>query len=207
MQGAGSKIVYAVALLLAAAPGVGGAQNWRTAESSQGLMTRYGEYLLLGGGVTDFTEDALKDGFDVGTTWDLRVGFGSRFFVGAEAAYVGSFRGADGPGSDVLTNGAEGVIRLQYPYVRGAWLIEPFAFGGLGFSRLSVRDAPPGVEDSDDLGVVPFGAGLTLGYGRFLVDARFTYRSTFAEDLQVAGAGGSPSLDQWAVGASIGYEF
>jgi hypothetical protein len=137
----------------------------------------------------------------------VRVGFGSRFFVGAEAAYVGSLRSAVGDGSDLMTNGAEGVLRLQYPYVTGRWLVEPFAFGGIGWSRLSVRDAPAGVEDSDDLGVVPFGGGLMLGYGRWLVDARFTYRSTFAEDVRVGAGGATASLDQWAVGASLGYEF
>ena len=52
------------------------------------------------------------------------------------------------------------MLRLQYPYVTGSWLVEPFAFGGIGWSRLSLRDAPPALEDTDDVGVVPFGGGL-----------------------------------------------
>jgi hypothetical protein len=206
MQGAWSKFVFAAALAVAAAPGLAGAQGWRPAESS-GLLTRYGEYVLIGGGVTDFTDDSVKDAFDMGGAWDVRVGIGSRYFIGAEAAYVGSFVGGADGGNDVITNGAEGVLRLQYPYVRQGWLVEPFAFGGIGWNRLSLRDAPAGVEDSDDYGVVPFGAGVTLGRGHLLVDARFTYRTSFSEDLAAGPGGETANFDRWAVNASVGWEF
>ncbi len=205
MRAARWKFVF-IAGLLGAVPEIGSAQDGRAAESRD-LLTPLGEYVLLGGGVTDFTKSSVKDRFDVGGTWDLRLGIGSRFYVGAEAAYVGSALNADGSGSDLRMNGAEGVVRLQYPYVTGSWLIEPFAFGGLGWSRLSLRNAAPGVKDSDDVGVVPFGGGLTVGYNHFLFDARFTYRTSFNEDLAL-GVNESPAnLDRWAVGASIGYEF
>lgn len=207
MHGRQSKFVHVAALLAAAAPVLAGAQGWRPAESRD-LLTPLGEYVLIGGGVTDFTEDVVKDAFDVGGAWDVRVGFGSRFYVGAEAAYVGTFRGGANGGPDVVTNGAEAVVRVQYPYVSGQWLVEPFAFGGVGWNRLSLRDAPAGVEDrDDDHGVVPFGAGITLGRGRLLLDARFTYRTSFAENLVTAAGGDTASLDQWGVGASVGYEF
>lgn len=204
MKGARSKIVYVAAALLAGAPGLAAAQGERGGEN---LLTPLGEYVLIGGGVTDFTDSAVKNRFDLGGAWDVRVGVGSRYYLGAEAAYVGSFRGGTNGANDVITNGAEGVIRAQYPYVRQGWLIEPFAFGGIGWSRLSVRDAPAGVEDKDDIGVVPFGAGVTLGRGKLLFDARFTYRTSFAEDLAVAANGAKASFDQWAVNASIGAEF
>ncbi len=208
MHAASSKFVLAVGLLLAAAPAIGSAQGWRGAGSSD-LLTPYGEYILLGGGVTDFTEDAVKDRFDVGGAWDLRLGFGSRFYVGGELAYVGSAaRGSGaGAGSDLLTNGAEAVLRLQYPYDAGGWLVEPFAFGGIGWSHLSIRDAPPGLKDSDDVGVVPFGAGITVGRGHLLLDARFTYRTSFDEDIAFAPNQAAASLERWTVGASVGYEF
>jgi hypothetical protein len=127
--------------------------------------------------------------------------------VGAELAYVGTLRQASGSDSDLLSNGAEAILRLQYPYATGTWRVTPFAFGGIGWSRVSLRDAEPGIPDSDDVGVVPFGAGLTLGYGRFLVDARFTYRTGFDEDLALAAGERPASLEQWGVGASVGYEF
>ncbi len=206
MRAERSRFAFIAGLLVAAAPGIGSAQGWRAA-GSEGLLTPLGEYVLFGGGVTDFKESAVKDRFDVGGTWDARLGIGSRSFVGAEAAYVGSALKATGSGSDLLTNGAEAVLRLQYPYVAGAWLVEPFAFGGIGFSHLSLQDAAPGVKDADDIGVVPFGGGITLGYDRFLLDARFTYRTSFNEDLALAPGQAPVSMERWSVGASIGYEF
>jgi hypothetical protein len=193
-------------LALAAAPGSAGAADWGRADSID-LVTPLGEYVLVGGGVIDFTEEDVKDRFDVGGSWDLRLGIGSRFFVGGELAYVGWSRPADGAGSDLLSNGAEAVLRLQYPYATGSWLVEPFVFGGVGWSRLSLRDAAPGLQDSDDVGVVPFGAGVTLGYRRLLLDARFTYRTSFDEDLALATTERPADLEQWGVSAAVGYEF
>jgi hypothetical protein len=206
MHGRTSRFVLVAVFLAAAAPALARAQGWRPAESHD-LLTPFGGYGLIGSGITDFTDDAVKNAFNVGGAWDVRIGFGSRFYLGAEAAYVGSFRGGANGGPDVLTNGAEGVVRVQYPYVSGQWLVEPFAFGGVGWNRLSARDAPAGIDDSDDHGVVPFGAGVTIGRGRLLVDARFTYRTSFAENLMSGAGNGRANLDQWAVGASVGCEF
>ncbi len=206
MQAARSRVGVIVGLLMAAAPAIGTAQDGHgTGDGS--LLTPYGEYALLGGGVTDFTKNEMKDRFDVGGAWDFRLGIGSRYFVGAEVAYVGSMSAGKGSAPDLVSNGAEGVVRVQYPWAAGKWLVEPFAFGGIGWNRLTLRDAPPGVADSDDVGVVPFGGGVTLGYGRFLLDARFTYRTSFAEDLPLGANGGKPDLQRWAVNASVGYEF
>lgn len=206
MRTATSRVSLIAALLLAIAPGVGSAQGWRAAES-RGLLTAAGEYVLAGGGFTDFTSSAAKDRFRVGGTWDVRLGLGSRYWLGGELAYVGSSRNGDGFGSDLSSNGAEGVLRLQYPYALDRWLVEPFAFGGLGWSHLTMSHAAPGLKGSDDYGLVPFGAGVTAGYRNFLLDARFTYRATFGESLKLAANEGSANLDQWALGLSVGYEF
>ena len=206
MHAARTRFALIAGLALAAAPGLAGAQSWQASDSSD-LLTPYGTYFLLGGGVTDFTGDSAKDRFDLGGSWDLRLGVGSRSYVGGELAYVGTLRQASGSDSDLLSNGAEAILRLQYPYATGTWRVTPFAFGGIGWSRVSLSDAEPGIPDSDDVGVVPFGAGLTLGYGRFLVDARFTYRTGFDENLALAAGERPASLEQWGVGASVGYEF
>jgi hypothetical protein len=202
MHAATSKYAL-VGALLALAPALGLAQGQPPAQD----LTPFGEYVLVGGGVTDFAKEAVKDRYDVGGTWDARIGFGNRFYVGGEIAYVGSARGATGSGSDLMSNGAEGVVRVQYPYATGDWLVEPFAFGGLGWSHVSLKDAAPGLKSSDEIGVVPFGAGVTLGYKQFLLDARFTYRATFSDDLALAVNSSPASLDQWGVVASVGYEF
>jgi hypothetical protein len=163
-------------------------------------------YFLLGGGVDAFTDSTAKNLWDTGGTWDLRLGGGNRSYLGTELAYVGALHPAKSGNLDLLANGAEAVVRLQAPYAAGSgWLVEPFAFGGIGWSYLSVRNAPSGVKDTDNIGQVPFGAGVTFGMNRFLVDARFTYRWTFNEDL--GGPGGTIRLHNWAVNAAIGYEF
>jgi hypothetical protein len=205
MHAARSWFAFIAGALLAV-PGIGNAQGFG-ADGSRSMLTPLGAYVLFGGGVTDFTDKAVKDRFEVGGTWDLRLGLGNRSYVGGEVAYVGSALNAAGSGSDLVANGAEGVLRLQYPYVTGSWLVEPFAFGGIGWSHLSVRDAAPGLADSDDVGVVPFGGGLTVGYERLLFDARFTYRASFDEDLALGVTEAPADLQQWAVSASIGYQF
>jgi hypothetical protein len=196
----------ATALLLAAAP-AGGRAEEATGGATSDRLTSLGEYFLVGGGVTDFSKRDTRDAFDTGGTWDARVGIGSRFYLGAEAAYTGSYRSFKGSDASLVTNGAEAVLRLQAPYTRGPWLVEPFAFGGIGWDHLSIRKAPAGVNDSANIGVVPFGAGVTVGYGHFLVDARFTYRSTFHDDVAFAPGAARPDLSHWTAGASVGLEF
>jgi outer membrane protein with beta-barrel domain len=190
---------------LAAVPAIGSAQDGEPAEPRD--LTSLGEYVLLGGGATNFTKDVPKNRFDVGGTWDARLGVGNRFYVGAEAAYVGAALPGSGAGPDLTMNGAEAVIRLQIPYATGRWLVEPFAFGGIGWNHLSLDNAAPGLKSSDDVGVVPFGAGLGVGYDRLFLDARFTYRTSFSEDLALAPNEPAADLQRWSIGASIGYEF
>jgi hypothetical protein len=211
-----SKSVLVAALLLVMAPTVGsalddedagGGGSW-SPPGDGALASPLGEYVLVGGGISDFTDHTTRDRFDVGGTWDLRLGLGSRFYVGGELAYVGSQRSGAGSGPDLTANGAEGVIRVQYPYVAGQWLVEPFAFGGIGWSHLSLSGtSAAGLATSDDVGVVPFGGGFTIGHGHLLLDARFTYRVSFNEDLRLAANEGPAKLSQWSAGASIGYEF
>jgi hypothetical protein len=202
MHAARTSFAIVAGLALAAAPRAAAA-----ADGASGLVTPYGEYALIGGGVADFADSDVRDRFGVGGAWDLRIGLGTRYFVGGELAYVGSARAGEGDGPDLVSNGGEAVLRLQYPYATGSFLVTPFAFGGIGWSRVELQDAGPGLKDADDVGVVPFGAGVTLGYGRLLLDARFTWREAFDEDLPLAAAAEPADLAQWGVTAAVGYEF
>ncbi len=206
MRAAMSSSAIAAALLVAAAPGTGSAQDWGAA-GPRDFLTTYGEYVLVGGGVTNFTKDAARNQFDAGGAWEARLGFAGRYYVGGEVAYVGAVANGSGSGPDLQMNGVEGVVRVQVPWVTSGWLLEPFAFGGIGWSHLSLRNAPASVQGSDDVGVVPFGAGVTVGYGRLLLDARFTYRTGFDQNLALGPNQPTLDVDRWAVGASLGYEF
>ncbi len=218
MQSTWSKFALIAGLALGSAPANAHADDaamghLATAEArqppapSENLLTPFGEYFLAGGGVTNYTDGAVRNKVDVGGTWDVRLGFGSRFYVGAEAAYVGSARQSGSIGSNLVTNGVEGVVRVQYPYVTGKWLVEPFAFGGAGWTHFELNGATPGVRSSDDVFVVPFGGGVGVAYDHILFDARFTYRQTFNEALLKTAVDGAPNLASWAVTASLGYEF
>jgi hypothetical protein len=199
MQRVGSKVVVAGALLALATASVA-----RAADGAAG-DGRTGSYVLVGGGVTGFTDSTAKDLWDTGWTWDARLGAGNRSFLGGELAYVGALHPAKTGSLDLLANGAEAVLRLQLPYAMNGWLVEPFAFGGVGWSYLSLRNAPSGAKSTDNIGDVPFGAGVTFGVNRLLIDARFTYRATFNEDL--VGPAGTVKMRSWAVNAAIGLEF
>jgi hypothetical protein len=195
-----SQLILFVAALagapsLAAAQAPAGVETQVTRE--RGLLTPYGEYFLLGGGVTNYFDNALKDRVDTGGTWDLRLGLGSRSFIGGEIAYVGSAREANDLGRNLVTNGAEGVLRLQYPYDTGRVVVTPFTFGGAGWTHFEVNGPRGGarLQDTDDVFVVPVGGGLTLAYDHVLLDTRFTYRQTFDENLIQAADGTAAGLN------------
>jgi hypothetical protein len=180
------------------------------AQARPHLLTPYGESLVVSGGVTKFFEDSISNLTDIGAFWEARLGFGTRLFVGLEGAYVGSARKIRAPGvdSNLIGHGAEGDLRLNVPYSSGDWLVEPFVFGGLGWTHFHIngmRATTGTLRPSDDILTVPVGAGLTLGYDHILLEGRFTYRQTFNDDLVVFRGDGT--LKSWAAGASIGLEF
>ena len=107
----------------------------------------------------------------------------------------------------LMSNGAEGALRINIPIVNQASLVEPFGFVGAGWSRYHVSRSPTNtssVAGSDDILAVPYGAGLAFGYAGFMADARFTYRSTFYNDL-LRTSGSSGRLDSWSAGGQVGF--
>lgn len=193
---AGFLLIVAPTTTLAQTPG------------GHGLLTPFGEYFLIGGGVTNYFDGAVKDRVDTGTAWEARAGLGSRSFVGGELAYVGSTRTANVFGSSLVTQGVESIIRVQYPYEIGKWLIEPFAFVGVGWTHFKLNNVTRFARsDVNDLVVMPVGGGVMGGYDRLLFDVRCTYRQTFDERLVSGYDGSAASMKSWAVTASVGVEF
>ena len=174
-------------------------------------QSRPGRRIFVGGGFEEFTDNGLRSMTGGGGYWSARIVGGMRRIIGLEAAYVGNARNIDALGLDrnarLISNGAEGAVRLNIPIV--SWsqmsLVEPFGFVGLGWSHYNVTNTNINMSDvasSDDIMTVPFGGGLAFGYGGLLADARFTYRKTYNNDL-VTGQ----NLDTWAVGGQIGFGF
>jgi hypothetical protein len=185
---------------------------------SRAPFTQVGVTLGIGGGVTNFTGSEMNAAVDVGGSWEVRSTIGTRLFLAGELAYVGSRRNISLPGvttanadkPHVFSHGFEGALRAQYPYVTGSWLIEPFAFGGLGWTHLGIDGTVPSdsaLRTSDDILVVPFGAGLSAIWNNIFIEGRFTYRATFNEDLLAKADGTAVGMSNWAAGALVGYEF
>jgi hypothetical protein len=172
---------------------------------------RLGAGVLLGGGFEDFTNSTLRNMTGGAGTWNARVLAGTRQYVGVEAAYVGAARGVDALGVQsnavLVSNGVEGALRLNVPVVlRRAQLVEPFGFVGVGWSHYSVTNTNVNTSDiasDDDVMSVPVGGGLEYAIGRFMADARFTYRSTYYNDLMRTGG----NLNNWGVSTQIGFAF
>jgi len=202
-----------VAVLLAS-PLSAFAQSY-TQYSEPGVRRGYGPpsgtgtTVMLGGGVMSFTGGAARSVAEGGGAWGLRLGWGTRTMLGFEAAYVGSMNQLTASGLDpnamLLGTGAEGALRLNIPVAYRESLIEPFAFGGLGWTRFDVINDDfnaSAVSEKDHVMTVPFGAGVAAAVRGFIVDARYTYRLAYREDLI-----GNTNLDNWIVSANMGSEF
>jgi hypothetical protein len=172
---------------------------------------RLGTGLLVGGGFEDFTNDNLRGMTGGAGTWNARAIAGTRQFVGVEAAYVGAARGVDALGVQssavLVSNGVEGALRLNVPVVlRSRQLLEPFGFVGVGWSRYQVTNTnvnTSSLAGNDDIMSLPMGGGLEYAIGRFMADARFTYRATYYNDLMRTGG----NLNNWGVSTQVGVSF
>jgi hypothetical protein len=174
-----------------------------------GPASGYGSTVTLGGGVMNFTGGAARGATQSGGAWDLRLGWGTRSILGFEAAYIGSANklsvsGLD-PSAVLLGTGAEGNLRLNAPFPVRDTLIEPFGLAGLGWTRFDIINDDfnmSNVREKDHVMTVPVGAGVAMAVRGFMVDARYTYRFVYREDLI-----GNTNLDNWIVSANIGSEF
>jgi hypothetical protein len=174
--------------------------------------SRIGISLLAGGGVQDFTGSRIRDMTGTAGFWDVRAGVGTRSVVGLEAAYVGAAQSISALGLEndakLVANGVEGDVHVHAPLGYRSTLLEPYAFGGVGWQRYTITSTPvatASLTDNDDVVTVPMGAGFAAGYGGFLADLRFTYRLIERSNLLAPSGGGS--LNNWNLGAHLGYEF
>jgi hypothetical protein len=174
-------------------------------------ISGFGGAALLGGGGFGFLDSRARSALDVGGSWDFRTVWGTRRTFGGELAYVGSTQGINLAGIStnerLLRNGIEGTLRLNLPLDVGPTLMEPFAFGGVGWNIYRPQDV--GVvttingRDDNQL-VVPAGAGLEVGYHGLIADVRFTWRPAYYTSLFNAPG---TSMDSWNAQLSIGGEF
>jgi hypothetical protein len=194
-----------------AAPPVEPAAPVVVAPARRPALAGLGAALLLGGGFQQFTNGNLQDVTGGGGFWNLRAVAGTHKFLGLEAAYVGGAHNMNALGfgnrAALISNGAEAAARLNLPIADGPTLFSPFGFVGVGWSRYNVVNTDTrssDVRSLDDIMTVPYGGGIGMAYRAFIADARFTYRSTFFNDLMRSSGG---RLDSWGVSAQMGVSF
>jgi hypothetical protein len=177
-----------------------------------GVINDWGLTVGVGGGVADFTGDAMRDMTGLAGAWDARLVFGTHKYLGIEAGYVGSLQSIESLGLDnnarLVSTGVDAAVRLHL--LRGDY--QPYAFVGGGWRRYDLANVDTNtssVTESDDVLEVPFGIGFAYTYEHLAFDVRGSYRPTVYSDLVVPVAEGeeSPALDTFQVSARIGWEF
>jgi outer membrane protein OmpA-like peptidoglycan-associated protein len=187
--------------------------------SDDHLLTPFGMAITIGGGVVGFLDDDARELGHTGGAWEARLTFGTRTPLAVEAAYVGTAQGIDALGLDdsavLLGTAVEGNLRLNFATA----FLQPYLFGGVGYTRYSITNEDfntSSVNDSEEMGHIPFGAGLGFQWGGFLFDVRGTMRAAFEDDLVDEPAveddplddrDTRTDLDTWSAAARIGWEF
>lgn len=174
--------------------------------------------LTAGGGMSDFVGSTMRDNLRLGAAWDARLLFGTNSAIAFEAGYTGTYnlittdRSLSGPstGPYLIQSSVDGVLRINLV----PWYVEPYIFGGVGYNHVNVRNRNQDPEMaarfnvSDDELLVPAGGGVAAYFGEhshFTLDARFTYRALFNDDILVDDP--TARQDSYTVAGRIGYVF
>jgi hypothetical protein len=190
-----------VILATALAPSVAGADL-------HDRIAGYGLNVSAGGGLVQFVDQDMRGFAREGTGWEARIGLGTRTLFAVEAAYVGSLHAIDALGLDASANllgtGFEANARLNMR--EGA--VQPYVLAGVGWSHYRLVDSDvntSAVANSDDVAMLPFGAGVTFRRGALTLDARAVYRATTAVDMFAGASEGT--LATWSGTLRVGLEY
>ncbi len=190
----------------------------------QGLSTGIGVGVVIGGGVSGFTDQRMRDviSTDVSGLWDARFTIGTHIPIGLDLSYVGtaaSLSSLSGTSSGTLIGTtAEGALRWNMmPHGN----FNPYIFAGVGWQRYDVTGrtvtlSDTGIRQSDNSVEFPMGLGLSFrDPSGFIFDVRGTFRANVDQGLVLA-PGANPSspasgnfvpMHTWEASAALGYEF
>lgn len=170
--------------------------------------------LSLGGGVSGFTNDIMRDTTNDGGSWGVRAAIGMRSYLGLEAEYTGSAQSIDALGLDddavLVGNGLQGALRIN---VLPEYAIQPFAFGGVAWRHYELTNEGINTSDvasDDDVLEIPVGVGVGYTYRNLLVDARGEFRYSGFEDMvpdNRIGETDGATMHRWGVNANVGFAF
>jgi hypothetical protein len=184
------------------------------------LQSGVGISVLVGGGITGFTDEAMRDATSsLGGLWDVRLTLGSHIPLGLDLSYVGSAMSIDrlpeGQEGTLIGTTLEAALRFNI-LPHATW--NPYIFAGAGWQRFDVTEtdvtlATVGMNDKDNLLEFPMGAGVSYRRDGFVADLRGTFRAAVNQDLVLTTPSLSPTSDDfapmhtWEASAAIGYEF
>ncbi len=179
----------------------------RSIEAAAGIS------LGVGGGISGFTTETMRDTTDTGGTWTARLVFGTASPVAVEGAYVGSAQSIHALGLDsnaiLVGNGAQGDVRLN---ALPGYIVNPFIYGGFAWRHYSLVNASTNtsdIADHDDVIEYPVGIGLEGRFDRVIVDVRGEYRFALGADLVPSGPTADrevTDMNAWGVTLAVGYE-
>jgi hypothetical protein len=181
-------------------------------EPEKDVLEKYGIALSLGGGVSGFTDDTMRDVTDDGGAWGVRVAFGTRSPIAVEAEYIGSAQSIDALGLEsdavLVGNGLQAVGRVNILDAQ----VQPFLYGGIAWRHYNLADEgfnTSDIESDDDVLELPVGVGIGFKYEGFLIDARGEYRYVTEADMvpSLNDLGDNASMHRYGVIANIGYAF
>jgi hypothetical protein len=175
-------------------------------------QSHMGLALMVGGGVTDFTNGPTRSETATGGSWTARLAIATRSIIGFDASYVGganSLHGLGAGNATLVRNGLEGALRVNAPLYSYDTLFEPYALAGVGWNTYRVTSYNSSTASVsagyDNTVTVPLGLGFAVGYRGFMADIRYTLRPTYDQNVftnQTSGA-----LSNWDLGGMLGYEF
>lgn len=180
--------------------------------AARSTLLPLGMSLGVGGGVTSFADDEMREFADPAGSWEARFTLGTRERIAIEAAYLGSVQSIDSLGLDqdamLLSSGFGGALRLNLLTDR----FQPYLLAGAAWRRYDVVNSDfntSSMNDEDDVLETPLGIGFSYRFGRLILDGRGVYRQVFYDDLIQATAGGPdvPDLHNWAANLMAGFEF
>jgi hypothetical protein len=180
------------------------------------LASMIGVGITLGGGVSGFTDELLRDTVDseVGGAWSVRATIGTHIPLGLDISYTGTTvdlqpLGQTATGQLVGTN-VEGAVRWN---ILPHFSVNPYLFAGMGWQRYDVRDADfslsdAGINEDENFVVFPTGVGIAYrDISGIVFDARGTFRWAGDSELIAEAGGDFADLHTWEATANLGYEF
>jgi hypothetical protein len=182
----------------------------RPEATSKSTLERYGIAVALGGGVSGFTSETMRDTTQDGGDWGVRVSVGTRSRLGLEAQYLGSAQSIDALGIEndakLVGNGVQAGLRynvLDYN-------IQPFVFGGVAWRHYRLMDEginTSSVSDRDDVLEIPIGVGLAWKYRGVMFDVRGEFRYAALEDMVPRLDGDAAAMHRYGALADVGFAF